>query len=554
MQDFQAASKFIEALTGSPDTPCTWQTFSDIAKQLTAEEAKAKAKTEYGTLREWWPQFLKWQDDKRGIYVTIQETGSKARTAKDVTSLRALMVDIDPPKDENGNPRPFTEQERAEIIARFHAAPIPPHMIVFSGNGVYGYWWLEPGQAIDAFGDTQKHLIQWFKSDAAVHDLPRVMRLPGTLNLKSEPRPAFIIESHDAPRVTLEQIRAAYPMPEKPPEPPRKAFLPDAYQLSDDDMDYQTLFKMTQKLVRRGAERAAIGNRHNSFNSLACRIAGRLNHSDGMLLAQEFAQITGQPEPEVLKQLDWGYSQSPLPQLPKRNKPPTRLNTYRKKQKAPGASISDERKRLKAHLADILKTPDGRFHLISGTVGLGKTAAIAEILNEMHREGWPLDENGQEKQIAFLSSTKALIKEFQALLNFDDLIVDLGDDPFKISTIKAQQGRNSDNCKNYHTIETSDKPNSFCKDHCEYRSKCAYFAQLGSVSKQKLILAVKQSYLHNKADLGRFHVVIADEDITNEIIQEKSFSIEDLHQVKTCLLYTSPSPRDRTRSRMPSSA
>ena len=25
-------------------------------------------------------------------------------------------------------------------------------------------------------------------------------------------------------------------------------------------------------------------------------------------------------------------------------------------------------------------------------------------------------------------------------------------------------------------------------------------------------------------------------------------------QVKTCLLYTSPSPRDRTRSRMPSSA
>ena len=25
-------------------------------------------------------------------------------------------------------------------------------------------------------------------------------------------------------------------------------------------------------------------------------------------------------------------------------------------------------------------------------------------------------------------------------------------------------------------------------------------------------------------------------------------------QIKTCLLYTSPSPRDRTRSRMPSSA
>ena len=29
---------------------------------------------------------------------------------------------------------------------------------------------------------------------------------------------------------------------------------------------------------------------------------------------------------------------------------------------------------------------------------------------------------------------------------------------------------------------------------------------------------------------------------------------EDIAHVETCLLYTSPSPRDRTRSRMPSSA
>ena len=32
------------------------------------------------------------------------------------------------------------------------------------------------------------------------------------------------------------------------------------------------------------------------------------------------------------------------------------------------------------------------------------------------------------------------------------------------------------------------------------------------------------------------------------------FVIEENGQVKGCLLYTSPSPRDRTRSRMPSSA
>ena len=31
-------------------------------------------------------------------------------------------------------------------------------------------------------------------------------------------------------------------------------------------------------------------------------------------------------------------------------------------------------------------------------------------------------------------------------------------------------------------------------------------------------------------------------------------SVDELNKHQTCLLYTSPSPRDRTRSRMPSSA
>ena len=32
------------------------------------------------------------------------------------------------------------------------------------------------------------------------------------------------------------------------------------------------------------------------------------------------------------------------------------------------------------------------------------------------------------------------------------------------------------------------------------------------------------------------------------------YQVKGYHEVKICLLYTSPSPRDRTRSRMPSSA
>ena len=41
----------------------------------------------------------------------------------------------------------------------------------------------------------------------------------------------------------------------------------------------------------------------------------------------------------------------------------------------------------------------------------------------------------------------------------------------------------------------------------------------------------------------------SNDDISNEVTQEDIFN-----QINDCLLYTSPSPRDRQKSRMPSSA
>ena len=37
-------------------------------------------------------------------------------------------------------------------------------------------------------------------------------------------------------------------------------------------------------------------------------------------------------------------------------------------------------------------------------------------------------------------------------------------------------------------------------------------------------------------------------------LENKKMRLKKFNPVKSCLLYTSPSPRDRTRSRMPSSA
>ena len=60
--------------------------------------------------------------------------------------------------------------------------------------------------------------------------------------------------------------------------------------------------------------------------------------------------------------------------------------------------------------------------------------------------------------------------------------------------------------------------------------------------------------LHNsQKDFLKRHIGPSDED-QNKMLKELNYkSLDDLIK-STCLLYTSPSPRDRQKSRMPSSA
>ena len=54
--------------------------------------------------------------------------------------------------------------------------------------------------------------------------------------------------------------------------------------------------------------------------------------------------------------------------------------------------------------------------------------------------------------------------------------------------------------------------------------------------------------------LWKPNLQVAKVEIAGMGVRKMKFCIKCLRQVKSCLLYTSPSPRDRTRSRMPSSA
>ena len=57
------------------------------------------------------------------------------------------------------------------------------------------------------------------------------------------------------------------------------------------------------------------------------------------------------------------------------------------------------------------------------------------------------------------------------------------------------------------------------------------------------------------ADFGRREISLAENEMPALMaLRTKYKEAQPLKGAKVCLLYTSPSPRDRTRSRMPSSA
>lgn len=73
----------------------------------------------------------------------------------------------------------------AEARRRIEALPLPPSIIVNSGNGLHVYWLLnEPVTPDDAFEATLRQLADLVGGDPSVVDRSRLMRLPGSHNTK----------------------------------------------------------------------------------------------------------------------------------------------------------------------------------------------------------------------------------------------------------------------------------------------------------------------------------------------------------------------------------
>lgn len=181
------AQRFLDAI--GTDT-LTFQTFDENAERKT----RALARILHGTIDQHFDTLKDLNRKGAGIFVTINRTDGKGRQRHNILGVRAVFVDLD------GSP-----------LAPVMRWALSPHIVVESSSGRYHAYWLVDGTVtpID-FGGLQKRLAKLFNGDPTVHDLPRVLRLPGFLHRKSRPFCTRIVHLNTTlPRYSLSELSTA---------------------------------------------------------------------------------------------------------------------------------------------------------------------------------------------------------------------------------------------------------------------------------------------------------------------------------------------------------
>jgi len=169
--DKAMASRFLAGLDPTASR-FTFQFFSD--------GAGGHAQIFHGSLDEVWPKVLMLNTPQQsvGVFVTISETDFKGRSTNNIVRPRAIFADAD-------------SKEQADHC-RLVLEPCGafPSMAVNSGRGYHFYFCTDVPR--DQFSILQEQLSARLGTDAAVKDLPRVMRVPGTLHLKDPTKPKLV--------------------------------------------------------------------------------------------------------------------------------------------------------------------------------------------------------------------------------------------------------------------------------------------------------------------------------------------------------------------------
>lgn len=216
------AERYVKALTGcagepgaesgTPGAPCDqvidWASFPDDKEGGKGASLRPALRWR-GPLADLWERLVAENVAGSGIFATVNETDGRGFTKDHVIGLRALFVDDD-------SCRIFFED--------LAAAGLAPSFVVQSNAGQHNYWTLEPGEDLSDFKPAQKALAAKFGTDPRVHDLPRVLRVPGFYHMKNpaEPFLVFMETGGTGQRYTVKEVADAFHLTEAPKKSTRE--------------------------------------------------------------------------------------------------------------------------------------------------------------------------------------------------------------------------------------------------------------------------------------------------------------------------------------------
>lgn len=229
----------------APGEQVTFQTFDDAKCNR-----HGLTRILHGTLAEHAGTLAALNARGAGVYWMVNAGDGNGRKTANVQRVRALFVDLD------GAPlEPVT------------AGSLRPHAIIESSPGRWHAYWRTADCPLADFKPLQQALAARFHSDPKVHDLPRVLRLPGFDHRKGKPYRSRIIELHLREPYTVAELVQAFDLraPATNVTPIRKRrTLPDSVAEGERNT---TLLSLAAGLVRQGFDVQAVNDRLQRINA-----------------------------------------------------------------------------------------------------------------------------------------------------------------------------------------------------------------------------------------------------------------------------------------------
>ena len=209
---------------------------------------------------------------------------------EDVTVVNCLYAEFDCGRDQD------KKDATREMLSML---PCPPSVVIDSGGGLHVYWYAAESWETDSDEEREACAVMqtaWVRhlptADQSVHDLARVLRVPGTVNYKPEYAPDFptvqIVEWHPDRLYAWGDLRdevAAY-MPEADPQPSAP---PAPVDLSDLDLLLKA-FNDPKFLTLFSGDISEYGDDHSRADQALCNMLAFWTSKDPERMDRLFRQ------------------------------------------------------------------------------------------------------------------------------------------------------------------------------------------------------------------------------------------------------------------------